>query len=88
MSDHLALGTKRLRAVQTTAVLLIAIVIGFFVKRLIIDIPHVAAGTRPSEVYDPRYVAEPWLAYVHLVPGVLYFLLAPLQLCYRFRSRH
>ena len=38
MSDHLALGTKRLRAVQTTAVLLIAIVRGFFVKRLIIDI--------------------------------------------------
>jgi uncharacterized membrane protein len=88
MSDHLALGTKRLRAVQITAVLLIAIVIGFFVKRLIIDAPHLAAGTLPPEVYDRRYVAQPWLAYVHIVPGVLYLLLAPLQLAYRFRSRH
>jgi hypothetical protein len=71
------LGTNRLRAVQITAVLLIAIVIGFFVKRLIIDMPHVAAGTLPSGVYDRRYVSEPWLTSVHLVPGVLYLLLAP-----------
>jgi uncharacterized membrane protein len=28
------------------------------------------------------------LAYLHLTPGVLYLLGAPLQLAYRFRSRH
>ena len=29
-----------------------------------------------------------WLAYLHIVPGALYLLLAPLQLAYRIRSRH
>jgi uncharacterized membrane protein len=31
---------------------------------------------------------QPWLAYLHLTPDVLYLLGAPLQLAYRFRSRH
>ena len=40
------------------------------------------------EEFDRRYVAHPWLAYLHIAPGVLYLLLAPLQLAYWFRSRH
>jgi hypothetical protein len=46
------------------------------------------AGTLPPEEFDRRYVAQAWLAYLHIAPGVLYLLLAPLQLAYRFRSRH
>jgi len=38
--------------------------------------------------FGERYVANPWLAYPHIVPGVLYLIGAPLQLSRRFRSRH
>jgi hypothetical protein len=57
MAVGLALGTKRLRAVRITTVLRIAIVIGFFVKRLIVDVPHLAAGTMPTErLFDTGHV--------------------------------
>jgi uncharacterized membrane protein len=88
MSGRAALGTKRLRAEQIIARVLIAIVLAFFVRRLFTDTPHLAAGTLPSDVYDRRFVAQPWLAYLHIVPGVVYLILAPLQLAYRFRSRN
>jgi uncharacterized membrane protein len=88
MSDGVALGTKRLRAVQITAALLLLIVIWAVVKRFVIDMPNLAAGTMPEDEFDHRYVAQPWLAYLHIVPGALYLLLAPLQLAYRIRSRH
>lgn len=88
MRGGTALGTKRLRAAQITAALLLVIVISAVVRRFAIDMPHLAAGTQPEDEFDRRYVAQPWLAYLHLTPGVLYLLLAPLQLAYRFRSRH
>jgi uncharacterized membrane protein len=88
MSVGAALGTKRLRAVQIAVVLLLLIVIFSVVKRLMIDMPNLAAGTLPEDEFDHRYVQQPWLAYLHLTPGVLYLLGAPLQLSYRFRSRH
>ena len=64
------------------------IVIFSVVKRFVIDMPNLAAGTLPEDEFDHRYVEQPWLAYLHLTPGVLYLLGAPLQLAYRFRSRH
>jgi uncharacterized membrane protein len=88
MSGGVALGTKRLRAVQIAVVLLLLIVIWSVVKRFVIDMPHLAAGTLPEDEFDHRYVQQPWLAYLHLTPGVLYLLGAMLQLSYRFRSRH
>ena len=88
MSVGVALGTKRLRAVQIAVVLLLLIVIFSVVKRFMIDMPNLAAGTLPEDEFDHRYVQQPWLAYLHLTPGVLYLLGAPLQLSYRFRSRH
>jgi uncharacterized membrane protein len=54
----------------------------------VIDMPNLAAGTLPEDEFDHRYVQQPWLAYLHLTPGVLYLLGAPLQLAYRFRTRH
>jgi uncharacterized membrane protein len=81
-------GRKTARAVQIVLGLVIAIVLASFVKRLLIDLPHLAAGTVPADDFDRRYVAQPWLAYLHITPGVLYLLLAILQLTYRFRSRH
>jgi uncharacterized membrane protein len=81
-------GRKTARAVQITSGFLITIVLASFVKRLIIDMPHITAGTLPADAFDRRYVTHPWLAYLHITPGVLYLLLAILQLSYRFRSRH
>jgi uncharacterized membrane protein len=88
MSGQVALGTKRLRLVQIAAGLLLAIIVWSVVKRLVIDLPHVADGTQPEDVFDRRYVAQHWLAYLHIGAGVVYLFLAPLQLAYRIRSRH
>ena len=89
MSDGLALGTKRLRAVQIAVGLLLLIVFYSVGKRFVLDMPHLAAGTVPPEdEFDYRYVEYAWLAYLHIVPGVVYLFLAPLQLAYRIRSRH
>jgi hypothetical protein len=46
MSVGVALGTKRLRAVQMAVVLLLLIVIYSVVKRFVIDMPNLAAGGR------------------------------------------
>ena len=88
MSDGAARGTKRLRAVQIAVALLLLIVILSVVKRFVIDMPNLAAGTLPEDEFDHRYVEQAWLAYLHIMPGALYLFLAPLQLAYRFRSRH
>jgi uncharacterized membrane protein len=84
----LALGTKRLRAVQIGVGLLLLIVVWSVVKRFLIDMPNLAAGTLPEDEFDHRYVQQAWLAYLHIVPGALYLFLAPAQLAYRIRSRH
>lgn len=88
MSDGVSLGTKRLRAVEIAVVLLLLIVFWSIGKRLVLDMPDLAAGTVPEEEFDRRYVEHAWLAYLHIVPGAIYLLLAPLQLAYRIRSRH
>src|SRR3954452_16895050 len=82
-------GRRRMaRPIQVTLGLVISIVLASFIKRLVIDMPNLAAGTVPADDFDRRYVTHPWLAYLHITPGVLYLLLAVLQLTYRFRSRH
>ena len=88
MSDGLALGTKRLLAVQIAVGLLLLFVVRSVVARFVIDVPNIAAGTLPEDEFDHRYVEQAWLAYLHIVPGVVYLFLAPLQLAYRIRSRH
>jgi len=82
------LGTRGRRAFQVATTVLLLTVLASFVNRLVVDMPNLAAGTMPPEQFDGRYVAHPWLAYLHIAPGVLYLLLAPLQLAYWFRRRH
>ncbi|MGY1691373.1 DUF2306 domain-containing protein [Geodermatophilus sp. SYSU D01105] len=82
------LGRGRLRVVAGVLAVLIAIVLGFFAHRLVVDVPNLAAGSLPEDSFDRRYVEHPWLAYLHIVPGVLYLVGAPLQLSRRFRTRH
>jgi uncharacterized membrane protein len=76
------------RLLGTGIAILILIMLGFTVKRLVIDLPNLAAGTLPDNAYDTRFVRHPWLTYLHIAPGVLYMVGATLQLAYWFRSRH
>jgi len=68
---------------------LIAIVLTFYGVRIATDAPFLLSGTEPEpEDFESRYVAHPWLAYLHMTPGVLYLLGAPLQLSQRIRTKH
>ena len=77
------------RAVWATLVLLGLITIVFAGIRVAEDWPAIAAGTPPDEdSFEYRYVTHPVLAYLHILPGIVYLVGAPLQLSRRFRERH
>lgn len=83
--------TERPKLVGCAAVsmgALVTIVLIFVVIRVTVDWPHILAGSTPDDDFATRYVALPWLAYLHIAPGVVYLLGAPLQLSQRFRTRH
>lgn len=68
---------------------LLAIMVVFFVIRLLTDIPEIVAGRVPPPVaFERRYVLHPIPAYVHIVAGMVYLLGAPFQLSRRFRVGH
>jgi uncharacterized membrane protein len=68
---------------------LIAVVLTFYGLRIATDAPFLLTGTEPEpEDFESRYVAHPWLAYLHMTPGVLYLLGATLQLSQRIRTKH
>jgi uncharacterized membrane protein len=80
----------RVRAITlwSTLIVLILIAVVAVVIRIFTDWPNVAAGTVPPEdSFDRRYALHPVLAYVHILPGVIYLVGAPLQLSSRFRQR-
>lgn len=77
--------------VRTTAVavgLLLVFVLVSAIGRVATDWPNILAGTVPDDDFAERYVAHPWRAYLHIVPGMIYLFAAPLQLSRRFRTRH
>jgi uncharacterized membrane protein len=77
------------RPVLIFIAVLIGIVLTFYGIRIATDAPFLVTGTAPEpEDFEARYVAHPWLAYLHMTPGVLYLLGAPLQLSERFRTKH
>lgn len=79
----------RRRALWAVLVALVAVVLVFFVIRLVVDVPNLATGTVPGPAaFEHRYALHPIPAYVHIVPGVVYLLGAPFQLSRRFRRRH
>ena len=68
---------------------LLLIVLVFAAIRLAVDVPNVMSGTIPDpSAFEHRYARYPWLAYAHILPGVGYLLLAPIQLWRGFRNRH
>src|SRR4051812_35249287 len=46
------------------------------------------AGPPPSDPTDVGYVKSPLLTMFHVVPGVLFLALGPLQFVRRIRARH
>ena len=69
--------------------MLVVTVIVFATIRVATDLPNVASGTvPPASDFANRYARYPWLAYAHVAPGVVYLLLAPIQLWRGFRVRH
>lgn len=69
--------------------LLILVVAVFVVIRVVSDVGDLTAGRIPPEGdFDRRYVLNPWIAYLHIVPGSAYLLGAPFQVSARFRDRH
>ena len=90
MSDTLSpVSRPRFQLVGAVAVaVLLSIVLVFAFIRVTGDWPHILDGTVPDDDFAERYVAHPWLAYLHIAPGVLYLLGAPLQLSRRFRVKH
>jgi len=57
--------------------------------RLATDVPNIVSGSiPPADSFEHRYARYPWLAYAHILPGVVYLVLAPIQLWRGFRDRH
>lgn len=75
--------------VVAVVAVLAAVVVVFTGIRFAVDVPHLLAGTSPEpQTFEARYVAHPATAYLHLVPGTVLLLGAPLQLSTRFRRGH
>lgn len=79
---------RRVRTVSVVVVFLLAFVVLSVAMRIATDVPNIRNETIPSDHFAERYVAHPWLGYLHLGPGVIYLFGAPLQLSRRFRTRH
>lgn len=85
------MATKRkpVPAAWGAVIFLIAVVMVFAVIRVTIDWSNLTSGVVPPEgEFDRRYALQPALAYAHIIPGVVYLLLAPFQVSRRFRNRH
>lgn len=85
--------TERLSALKITgwavALTLISVVLVFLVIRVITDAGNITSGVLPPEgEFERRYAQYPVLAYLHIAPGLIYLLGAPLQLSARIRSRN
>lgn len=89
MPEAVPTASPRLvRRVALAIGVLVAIVLVFAAIRVAVDWPNILAATSPDDDFAVRYVEHPWLAYLHIAPGVLYLIGAPLQLTRRFRVRH
>lgn len=70
-----------------SAVFLIVVVLVFVAIRVITDVPNFREGVLPPEGdFDRRYAENPILAYLHILPGVVYLIGAPFQVSMRFRE--
>lgn len=72
-----------------TVALLVLITTAFAVHRAIVDSANIRSGRLPpAGDFDRRYAQHPVLAYLHIVPGVIFMVGAPLQFVPWIRRRH
>ena len=67
---------------------LVLTVVVFVIRRVVIDSANLSGHPTFVDPPDRAYLHHPWLAYLHIGPGVVYLLGAPLQLWRRFRLTH
>ncbi len=93
------LGIARQRAVWSAVVFLAVIGVAIAVRRMVHLVPIVSHGYRPPAVssnprlaqlgaLDDLFARHPILTLVHIVPGMLFMILGPLQFSSRIRARH
>ena len=92
-------GIGRQRALWSTVILLALIGVAIGVRRTLHLVPIVAHGYHPPAVssnprlaqlaaLDDLFALHPILTLVHIVPGMLFMILGPLQFSSRIRARH
>jgi len=64
-------------------VLSVLILLGSGIARLLL----LAQDPPSTDTFDVRYVQHPWVTFFHIVPGLLFLTLAPLQFVARIRQR-
>ena len=65
-----------LRTLGWIAIVLSVIVLLAFGTMRLVDM---ARGPSPTDSFGVRYAQHPWVALFHMVPGLLFLTLAPLQ---------
>lgn len=79
----------RMAAVWMTVALLVLVTTAFAVHRVIETSANIRSEELPPEGDIGRgYAQHPVLAYLHIVPGVIFMIGAPLQFVPRIRRRH
>lgn len=73
------------RVAAWTATLLGVVVLLVFAA---IRIGDMFATPSPTSAFDSRYAQHSWVALLHMLPGLAYITLAPVQLMKRVRDRH
>lgn len=82
-------GRSRTRLAGVVIGLLGLTVLVFVVLRIGEDAANLAADVVPAEgEFGRRYALHPWLAYLHILPGLIYLVGGPVQLTARIRDRH
>lgn len=71
------------------AVFLIFVVLVFVVIRVVTDVSNLSNGVLPPpDDFNRRYAENTVLAYLHILPGMVYLIGAPFQVSLRFRERN
>jgi hypothetical protein len=84
-----AVQTRRIRLLALALGIELSIVASFIAARLMVDIPHLNAGTMAEpDSFEYQYVRHPWPAYLHIGLGAVYLAGALLQLSARVRRGH
>jgi uncharacterized membrane protein len=73
------------------AVVILAVIGVAAVTRRVLDLAHVippTSNTMRGGAFDAGFAQHPLLTLSHIIPGVLFMVLGPLQLVGRIRARH